>query len=889
MSALVSDFSLASLRQVLRQHSRFLFEAVESQPDWLEALTSAEALAAPRTRIDYTRELASEDFLPERAAQFRRKSLLRIYLRDVLGLSMLSEATREISDLADALLDWTYEGVRQRVEGRLGRAEEPTGEKCPFSIVSLGKLGGQELNYSSDIDLVFVYGSPGETRGGRSVTHKEFFGAVAQELSQFLATYTAAGICYRVDLRLRPDGGGGELTHSLEAMRDYYQRRARDWELQMMIKARVAAGESAPGQRLIDFVEPLTYQTSTDFSAIEAVSETRLRLNEKLAARRLRPGVVDIKLARGGIRDIEFLVQCLQRLHGGREQWLRHGGTLLSLGRLHDKGLIAPSDYFQLIEAYEFLRHLEHRLQIRDDRQTHTLPQAGAELESLAARMPLLDPPRANHTDALLAAVKRHFEAVSAIYDKIVHQRRLAAPPVAQAAPALAAEKVEPMPASESVPLRLERKLQPLAPRLLAQLQQGALRRHMDLLERWIETAGDRLAGLERDEVLTNYVLDIVSHSPWLAEEILREPERLEELGELRQRPTASRAWAEQFSVVPSMAALRRLYRKELFLLGCESLCLGAPVFGTMSRMSQLADLALAAAYRVALADVARTGAPDTPRMMVVALGRLGSGEFDVASDADLVFILPDEDAGDLEFWKRVAERLIEMLSAHTGDGSLFRVDTRLRPFGREGELVQSERSYLEYFSQRAQTWEGIAYMKARAVAGDTERATKFLNDLQKVDWRRYGQSHRSRQQLRDMRTRLEREQGKSHALKAGFGGYYDIDFLLMYLRLKSAGIFFKVLNTPERIDVIEQIGHLERDDAEFLREAATIFRAVDHGIRLFSGQPSDTLPEPGPSFEAISEMVVRWTPEAYSQQPLREALRVVQARTRETFDRLFS
>jgi glutamate-ammonia-ligase adenylyltransferase len=337
------------------------------------------------------------------------------------------------------------------------------------------------------------------------------------------------------------------------------------------------------------------------------------------------------------------------------------------------------------------------------------------------------------------------------------------------------------------------------------------------------------------------------------------------------------------------MPALRRLYRRELFLMNCESLCLGVPVFDTLARMSALADAAIAAAYQFALEDVARTDRPPDPRMMVVSLGRLGSSEYDVASDADLVFILPDEDAAQLGFWTRVAERLIEMLTAYTADGSLFRVDTRLRPFGREGELVQLEKSYLDYFALQAETWEGIAYMKARAVAGDGERATRFLNELQKVDWRRYGQSHRSRQQLREMRLRLEREQGKSHALKAGFGGYYDIDFLLMYLRLKSAGIFFKALNTPERIDVIERMGHLERDDAEFLRDAAAIFRAVDHGIRLYNGQPSDTLPPAGPAFDSIAETVARWTPAAYAQQPLRDTLRLIQSRTRETFDRLFA
>ncbi len=880
--------SRPDLRVLLRSRSRFLSDAVAQHPEWLES--SIANLDQPLSRAALDARLSALPFTPAAAASFRRQALLRIFLRDLLGAAMLAETTAEISHLADAILDWTYRHIRASLAARHGDALDQRGDPCPFSILSLGKLGGLELNYSSDIDLLFVFGEPGHTDGSRPLSHKEFFAAVAQQLSNFLGTYTAEGICYRVDLRLRPDGSGGELTHSLEAMRDYYRRRARDWELQMMIKSRISAGEPAPGQGLIEFVEPLTYQTTTDFSAIEAVSLTRLRLNEKLAARRLKPGTIDIKLARGGIRDIEFLVQCLQRLHGGREPWLRHGGTLLSLGRLHDKALISPSEYFQLIEAYEFLRHLEHRLQIFDDRQTHTLPSSLSELESLAQGMPAMQPGRVNSASGLLENLRRHLDQVADIYQKVVHQRRNTQPAPPLEKPSSSAHGGEsPKPDFGQVPLRLTRNLEATAPRVLEMLRQGALRRNADLFERLVETGGARLAALERDDVLAHYVIDIVSHSPMLSEELLRDPARLEDLEKLRQHPGAPRTYSESFAEADGMPALRRFYRRELFVLNCESLCLGPPVFDTLAKMSALADAAIGRAYRFAVDEVSRGEKPLAERMMVVSLGRLGSREFDVASDADLVFIVPDEDSRDLDFWRRVAERFIEMLSAYTGDGSLFRVDTRLRPFGREGELVQLEKSYLEYFSQQAETWEGIAYMKARAVAGDGERATRFLNELQKVDWRRYGQSHRSRQQLREMRNRLEREQGKSHALKAGFGGYYDIDFLLMYLRLKSAGIFFKVLNTPERIDVIEQMGHLERDDAEFLRDAATIFRAVDHGIRVHSGQPSDSLPTMPGAFDAIAEMVVRWTPPAFANQPLRETLRLIQSRTRETFDRLFA
>ena len=184
------------------------------------------------------------------------------------------------------------------------------------------------------------------------------------------------------------------------------------------------------------------------------------------------------------------------------------------------------------------------------------------------------------------------------------------------------------------------------------------------------------------------------------------------------------------------------------------------------------------------------------------------------------------------------------MITAYTGEGVMFAVDTRLRPNGREGPLVQTEHAFKEYFAAKAEAWEGITYMKSRAVAGNTERGTEFLNELQDVDWRRYGQSGRSKKKLWEMRMRLEREQGGGNPLKAGRGGYYDIDFALMYLRLKSAGIFFKVLNTPGRIDIIERMGHLDRDDAEFLLDAATFYRAVDHGLRVFSGHAEGNLPK---------------------------------------------
>jgi glutamate-ammonia-ligase adenylyltransferase len=262
--------------------------------------------------------------------------------------------------------------------------------------------------------------------------------------------------------------------------------------------------------------------------------------------------------------------------------------------------------------------------------------------------------------------------------------------------------------------------------------------------------------------------------------------------------------------------------------------------------------------------------------------------EFDLASDADLIFVLPDEDASELPFWTRVTERVISILTAYTGEGTVFSVDTRLRPNGREGPLVQTESAYKGYFAGQAEAWEGISYMKCRAVAGNLERGTAFLNDLQEVDWRRYGQSGRSKKLLAQMRQRLEKEQGGDNPLKAGVGGYYDIDFSLMYLRLRGAGIFYRVLNTPARIDVIEKMGHLDRTDADFLRDAATFYRAVDHALRVSTGHAEGHMPGGGAQLEMLEGLVRRWTPDYLHDQPLNLELAQIQQRTRDFFDRLF-
>lgn len=895
-----TPFGLQALVAVFSS-SRFLTIEILQHPEWLLQLLASPLLHRVQRPGEYRKAL--EAWLegepgappPIRLAEFRRQQILRILVRDLLGFAGLSEVTEELSSLADAILHVTYTRLRADLERRYGVPRLPGGQPCGFSVIALGKLGGRELNYSSDIDLMFLYEGHGDTDGANGLSNKEFFKKLSNQYTELLATYTVEGLIYRVDLRLRPDGTLGEVCISGEGAQHYYETRARDWELQMLIKARVAAGEPEAARAFLDWVQPRIYSTTLDFGAIEQMSATRERINEKLNARR-RPGALDVKLSRGGIRDIEFLVQCLQRLHGGRAVWLRNSGTLQSLVRLADKDLLSDSEYSRLAAAYQFLRHLEHRLQFDEDRQTHALPESREDQSQVARRMPhglVADPPTA---ETLLAALNRHCEQVSEIYERVVHAQQPAyyqQSPLPAPAPDPADSAVL---AGEGLSANLVRFLDQRAPHLAAAVQRARLGRCRLAFEHFLEAVlkrPDWLAALDSDSVLTSYLLDLSSHSPYLIEMLVRAPELFEEIRGMRSDQHGP-PLESLIGLLEDAGEIRRFYRRQTFRLLAESICLQTPVFDTLERMTALSEATIAACYRLAVVSAWQTRPPADPayhpshQMMVIALGRLGMKEFDLGSDADLVFALPDADMSEHHFWIRVAEKLIDILSSYTKDGVIFTVDTRLKPNGKAGALVQSESAFRDYFARNAEAWEGISYMKSRAVAGDLDRATAFLSELQKVDWRRYGQSGRSKKELRNMRSRLEKEHGANNPLKSGFGGYYDIDFALLYLRLKGAGMFFKALNTPQRIDVVEQMGHLDHADAVRLMDAATFYRAVDHGLRIISGHAEGDLPTAEGPLQMLTELVSRWTPEHLHDQPLETEYKLIREKTRDLFDHLF-
>ncbi len=867
--------------------SRFLSEELMRHPDWilnLDAISRALARDEYGARLTaFLKELGVSNATAVELALFRRKELLRIVVRDQLGIGALSEITEELSDLADSILARALDEVTQHFVARFGHPLEEFDSTGPrpatFAVLALGKLGGAELNYSSDIDLMFLYSGNGETTGPERIINKEFFKKIANELTALLSTYTPAGRCYRVDLRLRPEGTHGEICMPLAATKEYYAKRARGWELQALLKARVAAGDERLGRQFLESVESLVYSTTLDFSTIESMSEARERIREKIAKKPARRGEIDIKHGRGGIRDIEFLVQCLQRLHGNREHSVKNGGTLPALARLRENDLLSKTEFSRLAHAYTFLRKLEHVLQFEDDRQTYVLPSDSAELERVARRVPYSWGERQSGIGAstlLLMELNHHLENVQAIYERIVHAQR---PLYYGISNARSPVRETPAQAKE---IRGDR-------------SNNAM---LDFLESLSQHPEERKL-VSRHSRLAAWMTQVFELSPLLANQLTRYPELLEEMRRAVDHPGRSYAFEGLAAPLMDIEGLRRFFRREMFRIQATSVCLPEPVFQTLDQTSALAEFVTARAYRIALemglehahAHATREKPFEEPQneMMVVALGRLGMREFDVGSDADLLFIVPDSEAVRLRFWTRVVERLLDILSAYSEGGATLSVDTRLRPDGREGPLVQSESKYVEYFSSRAEAWEGIAYMKARAVAGDTERATSFLSQLQQVDWRRYGQGGRSKPDLRQMRLRLQREQGSSTPLKAALGGYYDADFILMYLRLKGAGMFFKSLNTPERIDVVEKMGHLERADAEFLREATTYFRALDHALRLVTGHAEGKIPASEEQREMVAELMTRWTVNKSTAKSLEADLNALQTKMHRLFETVFA
>ncbi len=902
-------------------NSRYLSNLLLNWPELLRWALAPENLertiSAGELRSDLGSFIAHAD--DEAAAlllaRFKGKHILRIALRDLLSVAPLADIALDLSTLADVTIQGAHDHLRQQLVRRFGRplCDTASGQLlCHFTVLALGKLGGSELNFSSDIDLMYIHTGGGRTWGPVVTTNDDFTKQLAMRLTRLLSMMTPEGFSYRVDLRLRPEGSVGELVVPMSTAAQYYFNRARDWELQMLLKARPVAGDLLLGRRFLKIVTPQIYRTTTDFSQIEKLAETRDRMQKQ---RRMRPpGTLDVKLDPGGIRDVEFLVQCLQRLYGGQDRFLRSGGTMYALHRLREKAYLATNDYAKLYNAYRFLRKVEHRLQLADNRQTHEVPSRGEGLWRVAFQMGFRrgDRPGA----ALQAAIKGHFGAVSDIYERVIRSQR----PVAPRSPSrrrvdVAGTAAGAVAGSAPVASAVWRVYLPR----LREFSAGLAARFDGLSLRWgnrgMENFLARVVSLpavldvlDRRPGLVGFVREIMEYSPYFAHYLLRFPEDLAEIStdpaqpeRGLQRSSTFQGWrmhpAIKAAVDPardpdeSAAELRQFFRRKMLAIQTRSLCLGADVFATTSELSELANQILRAAHLLAVRESAHSSeGPVEPghALRVIALGRLGMQEFDLGSDADVVFVIPDSESGRSAFWTQVANRIIGIASSYTADGQMFAIDPRLRPLGRDGELVQTESQYLAYFAGKAESWEALTYMKARTVAGDREKGTQFLARLQEVLWRGFAHREELASRLVGMRQRLEAEKGGAKPLKSGSGGYYDIDFILLYWRLLHAESFYESLNTPQRIEIIRETHPEYRHSLAVLLRAASIFRTLDHGGRISKGASSQALPPTEWQREQLAELVQRWLPEDARDEPLADLIESTCEDVRKVFWKAF-
>jgi len=853
--------SLLHYASLVFGHSQWLGEALLRNTDLFRRFGRERDLQRSRLREEFREEFArwyassgSSD-LSSSLAHFRKREYIRILLRDLLAIAKLAETTEEISALADSLVEIALSEVSARWREQHGAARSlgPDGrlDDCRFAVVSLGKLGGNELNYNSDIDLLFLYDG-GVAPPGTTVSNRPYFTSMAQEIIEMLSRPTREGQVFRIDLRLRPQGHEGELAVALPRAVQYYSEIAEDWELQAMIKARHSAGDVGIAQQFVSAIAPYVYRPNVNFSAVKTALQSRERFDKRgrnLSPARAAHRGIDVKLDRGGIRDIEFLVQCLQRVYGGEERWLRSRGTLFALQKLHDKEHIGGKDFHQLTKAYEFLRELEHHLQLRYGQQSHQLPKNPAELKVLARCMSRNESVPLS-LEAFMLNLEGRMAAVAEIYRRIVYQEQSQ-----QFIDAAGNLKLQPpaFPSAENSYSRIMQRLAVDSPRLLATITKSELsphgRRHLNRFLSSAATSSERYGAVLRSPAAVVHALRIFETSDYLTDILVRHPADVALLGGFGEQPRPELPPLFSFLDTPqtpipdpllaylansnmerleATSLFRQQFRQAMFMANARDLFHPRGVFEILRENSVAAERAID--YAVAMAD-----APSG--FAVMALGRLGSGEFDVLSDADVLFL--SADATGRADARRAAERIVELLTAYTRAGSVFPVDTRLRPRGREGELVTSPGHLANYFASGVQPWEAISYLRLRFVAGDrtvAEEAQKVVQDGIGCVARR----SRFDFELDQMRQRLE-ESDTSPNFKTGPGGTYDIDFLCGKLQARHG--LGNDGNLVERIDSLRQRGLIAAADASTMEKNAEFLRWLEHYVRLVTGRAARWLP----------------------------------------------
>jgi len=841
-------------------------------------------------RLDLGAALAEDAHLPLGRAMRRLRNLLVCALirRDLDGQADLDEVVTAMSRFADFAVQTHLAELMAElgaVHGVPIGAE--SGRPQQMMVLAMGKHGGFELNVSSDIDLIFVYPEDGETRaaaGQRSLSNHEFFVRLGRKLIAALSELTEDGFTFRVDMALRPNGKSGPLAASLNMVEDYLIVQGREWERYAWVKARAVTGDAEDIAALDAIVRPFVFRRYLDFGVIDAIRTMHAQIRAEVNRQeRLHPERShNVKLGRGGIREIEFLAQVFQLIRGGRDPALRERATRKTLQLLAERELLTPDVVQQLLDAYNFLRNLEHRLQYLEDAQTHTLPAAIADRHTVALMMGFAD------EAALLARLGEWRVFVAAQFDAIFADKANGADPVDPGAsvsdpdnrdaiadrmaslgfddPLAAADRLVATwqaPRLQTLPEASRNRLVALVnaalPQIGAAVRESGHGSHAATLGRlldFFEAIARRSAYLS---LLTEYphtldrVIRMINASGWAATFLTQHPILLDEL--LDDRGNSASSFAED---LPALAAslkaqldgaagdterqldiLRETHHAQLFRLLALDLAGELSVERLADHLSALADLIVAETVQRAWRTIASRHR-DQPAFAVIAYGKLGGKELGYVSDLDVIFLFDDDDQDAPANYAKLAQRFITWMTTHTPAGILFDVDTALRPDGASGMLVSSVAAFERYQQGSAWIWEHQALTRARFCAGDAAIGARFEAIREAVLRQDRGaRAATLRDEVVNMRQRMRDAHpntGGRFDLKQDAGGMIDIEFIVQYLVLRHAAAYPALTANTGNIALLRLCGELGLIDSALARGAADAYRALrrlQHGVRL--------------------------------------------------------
>lgn len=889
-----------SLRWVvaLMSSSQLLADILIRNPEYLSPLLEPETLDQEKGVETMIAELAHR-IRPFRTLEaqknvlrrYKRQEFLRLGARDILGRADLKTITRELSALAEAEIRVALECVERDLQARQG----PPPAASAFAIIGMGKLGAQELNYNSDIDVLFVYRIKSRKGPEDSAACCSYYEQVARGVLQAVGEMTSEGRVFRVDARLRPEGEQGPLVRSLDSYINYYEAWAEPWESQALLKARPVAGDPDLGQRFNALAQEVAYGRQLDQAAINSIRANKRRLEERATWE--GQSHTQVKQGYGGLRDVEFTVQLLQLVYGLTDPQVRVANTWEALEALARQGYLTESEREALEQSYIFLRRVEHQLQLQQEVPRQALPDKPSELRALAKRLGYFDGAWTSAAERFKDAYRWHTERVRALCEKLFFhplptgpsplsaEIQLLLDPLVKheegAAPLQNRGFQNPAEARRRLvflaygepPMRLPERVQQvfveILPRLLHSVTatpdpDAAIRN----FERFISAARGREMFYEflRDQPrLIDLLSRLGGFSEPLSRTLIDHPEYLDTITDRsvmaapKGRAAFSRELAQRLAPLSQpelkLADLRRYKRREMFRIGVRDLIHAADLATTMAEISDLAEACLQAALEICLSSLPAAALPSPAfRFAILGLGKLGGRELHYSSDLDLLFghALPPgaDEALRKEAYQaaeKLAESVLQAMGERTRHGMVFDMDARLRPFGQEGQLSRTVESYRDYYARQGEAWERLALTRARFVAGDPDLGQELAATLHQAAFQP-GLSAADRAEIRRIKRRIETERRNvspgSIDLKLDPGGILEIEFLVQVLQLEHGRNRPEICtpNTSEALLALGQAGLLPSGEAAFLREAYQRLRQLELRLQLVSERSSAVL-----------------------------------------------